>query len=1427
MLPRPKPGESEEDLLRFQSQFLAAGTSAAVQIVKKADKRKGDIEKRRDVVTLGDFPDVPPVLTPAPPKKSKFKNDHVCFTDDDPEEVLERHDRHITAVFSKIIERDTSSAAVTVPLPTGDPFPRVFHRSEIRSEEKTKCGRSIFAQLVAAKRATWDAVISQPAVGTSQQTAGVVPDNSCALTLAQDVPFKSNGQDDSKEIADSYGPCLITGEGLRGSEGEMEAQRIHEENLEKLRSMSQEKILYEQEKLLTQLEPSLVSFLKSQRSKGGIKEMCKQSQTALMRTEPQNVWAEPSKEVLDMDGSGKGEQQLEEKTMEFTEDDLPVKLQRDWIHMDTVEFEKLEWMKDLPQSRQGRMRKGMQARFSLKGDLIPPDADLPTHLGLHHHGEEAERAGYSLQELFHLSRSQVIQQRALALHVLARIIQKAKQGEFSSTLKGSVLRLLLDAGFLFLLRFSLDDSMENVIAASVHAFHALLVSSEDEEYLDKAFSWYQGSIVFPFLPNKEDDEEEDEEEEKQQQPESNATEEERRKKSKEENKPDTDVARYDVIKGLLKTKILHRLRYILEVVRPVPVVVLDTLDILTRVARHSLEACHQILDCPRLLDTVIREFLPTQWSLPAVGDREMLISLHGVPCAAAMKLLRVLVSAGRSVSARLLNKFDLKSYLSRFVVQEPQDLPLQHEEAVRLSTEAFRLWSLAAGYAQACDLYSDLYPVLVQILQSFPGLTNKCFKDSSLSQLYIQWAAAVVTLLTSVTLTAGCTAELHKHVSSGLVEKPQYPPPPVTWIQVSGLKPNLEALLKRSLQTISCSDTWQALQPLTTAYIIYLGAYYSACSRQPSVNIVQSIEEVEQLTSEVLLPFLQQPAMRHMWELLRPCSAVCNPHSCSPASESIASIVSLSCTRGKLPLSLVGLKSPFPFLTALLFLINNIVNIHKGLVSKFSCVLESRELNDYLLKSWTAESPHLTHSSAWILRHEYHLQYFALLLTRKVVVTCPEHSQHASVYHCVAMALLSRLLPGGEHLAHELLEGFIFNHELIPEGKSGGPEAADFSDILHIRADGRPMHPGSVVLSSPNPSRGTLLEEAYRHLPSIRACYLLHLAHLEMALARSKAVYEGQTYLVQSMLLPETKGPILPSDWPFLPLIVLYNKVANAETRGAVLNTLPPDLVNIVTRNLQWILLLETWRAKVLEHIPSAAKLSRLFCIFLTGGDLFLEGPVHCYTAALLSLYCQAKSLDSLQLDAPLPGLASFYDLYIDLLEQFEGVSFGDHLFGIFVLLPLQRRFSVQLRLAVFGEHVSALRVLGVPFKEFPIPLERYTSPPEDSLPLLKLYFRTLVTKALRPSWCPILYAVAVAHMNSFIFSQDNVAQEVDLARKSMLRKTWLLTDEVLKKHLIFYKLPNTDNLLGFDVYEQLPPLRQRYLDLVTEQQPSKLKAST
>ncbi|XP_063188580.1 RNA polymerase II-associated protein 1 [Chroicocephalus ridibundus] len=1425
MLSRPKPGESEADLLHFQNQFLAARASPAVKIVKKADKRKGEegstdaerppLQDCKDVVMLDDFPDTLPALTPAPPKKSKIKSACVHFEDEDPEERLESHDQHITAVFSKIIERDTSAVAVTMPVPTGDPFPRTFHRSEIKSEVKVGSGRkSIFAQKMAARRAA-ERAATTPSAAECVQIKSAAPDAPDPEGSTGEAPLPSIREDKAGDFLTSQRPCLITGEGLGSQKSEEEAQAIHKENLEKLQSMSEEEILQEQEKLLAQLDSSLVAFLKSRRSGNeSQKKELKMEQNRLEEfVESLPVAQHGVGSCLSMQESGLEESVRKEENMkvEITDDDLPVKPKKEWIHMDNVEFEKLEWMKDLPSPRQKKTKKGMQARFSLKGELIPADADLPTHLGLHHHGEEAERAGYSLQELFHLSRSQVIQQRTLALQVLGRIVQKARAGEFASSLKGSVLRLLLDAGFLFLLRFSLDDAVDNVMAASVGALQALLVSLDDEKYLDWTFSWYQGMGAFPFVPNNEEEEEEEEEE-------LNGTEKSQDKKLKDENKPDPDVARYDVVKGLLKTRIQHRLRYILEVVRPVPTVVLDILHILTHIARHSSEACSQLLDCPRLIETIVREFLPTQWDSQVAEPGCLLTSLHGVACATAMKFIRVLASGGRNATARLLNKFEMKSRLSRFIAEDPLDLLLPREEAIRLSTEAFRLWAVAAGYGQGCDLYRDLYPVLVRILQSLPELLSACRGKSPVIELLVQRATAVVTLLIYVTQTAGYTAELQAKLSSSEDTEP-IAPPPVAWNQVSGLQPFLETSLKKCLQEISQTETWQTLQPLTTTYLIYLGVYYSACSQQPSVNPIDCLEELERLTSEVLQPLLSQPAVRSMWDLLRPCSALCNPLSCSPAPESVFSIASLSCTGGKPPLSLVGSKSPFPFLTALLFLINSITHVHKGLTSKYSSVLGFRGLKDYLHQSWQTGPPSVTPSSAWILRHEYHLQYFVLALTRRMVGSCPDYTQHTSLHHCVSMALLSRLLPGSEHLAYEVLLDVAFNPEFLPEGKAGGPEAADFSDILHLGTSAKLAQPGSVAAFFSKPTRGALLRESYQNLPFIRSCYLSHFVHLQPALTRSQASYQGRNYLIQSMLLPEVKGPILPSDWPFFPLISLYNKVTNAETRGAVLNSLPLDLVNTVTWNLQWVLLLETWRAKTLQSIPTAAKLARLMCVFLTGGDLFLEAPIHCYTAALLSVYCQPKALDSLNLDAPLPGLASFHDLYISLLEQFEGVSFGDPLFGVFVLLPLQKRFSVHLRLSVFGEHTSILRALGVPLQQFPVPLERYTSPPEDNLNLLRLYFRTLVTGALRHSWCPVLYVVAVTHVNSFIFSQDSTTQEIDAARKSMLRKTWLLVDETLKKHLLYYRLLNAESPLGFDLYEQLPAMRLKYLQMVTQKE--------
>ncbi|XP_015234732.1 PREDICTED: RNA polymerase II-associated protein 1 [Cyprinodon variegatus] len=1391
MLRRPKPTDSEADLLREQERFLTSGAPSAACMVRRPDKRRGEAGDaegdadgvhgseneghQKDMVTIEDLPDQLPSLTPAPPKKSRFKASRVTFEDEDAGERLDRHDTHISAVLSKIVERDTSCAPISLPASTGLAFPKVLHRSETSSQvpsSSVKGRRSIFARQIAAQRLK-EAKAAKPSLAEALQNS------------------EPGGQILSSDSGDR--PRLVSGEGLLGTDSSVETLRIHKENQAKLEGMSQSEILEEQKKLLSQLDPRLVEFIRSRKSLNDLpSESTAEDKCSIEGSPAENVESKESYNAAVLCPSPEEVEMEEEKEPKapppLTEEDLPVKPQKEWLHMDTLEPEKLEWMRDLPSPRKKGTRKAMLARFDFTGTLIPPSEDLPTHLGLHHHGEEPERAGYSLQELFILSRSQLIQQRSLALNTLACIIAKARAGRYQSVLKGSVTSTLLDAGLLFLLRFALDDNIEGVMSAAVHALKALLVCVEDEECLDSTFSWYHGLASFPLLPSSQEEEDEEDEGLSESMKET--------AKEKEERKSDYDVARQDVVKGLLKMKLLPRLRYILEVIRPSPRVVQDILLILTRVARHSSSAASQVLDCPRLMETVMSEFLPTSWECPSSLSP---VSIYGHPLADAMKLLRVLATSGRHACARLLNSLGVRERLSCLLSAEPSELLMEPNQALGITTEAYRLWAVAASYGQASQLYIDLYPALVRSLQSASSMMSA---PHSLPFLQLNRLSALLSLLTQVTHTAGC----HEELQAGMVraqgeECP--PPPPVSWGHVSGLQPLLLGHLKAVFKGLDDPVQKDSSLTLIPAYLIYLQAYYHQLSRQTCFKPVETLQELESLTSELLLPLMCHSSVQGLMKNIRSSSVVCNDQLSLLHPEITPNLPGLACSGWRDRPGLVVPSSPFPLLAGLGLLCNTITDIHKGLSRKFAGLLLSDSVIGYL-QSCSHATPTLSHRTSWLLQHEHHVLYLLLRLAHRLVPIELEVAKHASLYHQVALVLLPWLLPGSEYLAHELLSTVIFSKDFISEGHSGGPEAVELGELrLHTQ---------------PSPSLqtvGALLREACSQLPSIRGCYLTHLAHLEQSVLTSRNVYLGRNPWISSHLLPELTGPTLPSDWPYIPLISLYERTGVSEGGGLAVEELPHGSLQAVTHCLQWLLLLEVWREEALKVVPPVAKLARLSCVFLSSSDLFLERPVQRLTWGLFRLLTRESRLDSLDLDVPPPGLASFQDLYTALLSQYEAVSFGDRLFGCWVLLPLQRRYSVSLRLAVFGEHVGMLRSLGVTMEQLSVPIERFTSPPEDSLPLLHLYFRCLVTGTLRLSWCPVLYVVALSHINSFIFSQDAAVQEVEAARMSMLRKIYYLTDEVLRNHLLLFRLPRQHLQLGFDMYEQLPTIRAKRLETV------------
>ena len=108
----------------------------------------------------------------------------------------------------------------------------------------------------------------------------------------------------------------------------------------------------------------------------------------------------------------------------------------------------------------------------------------------------------------------------------------------------------------------------------------------------------------------------------------------------------------NIFQGLLQMRFIPRLRYILDVCHPSSPVVLDILDVLIRLARHSTEAAHAVAKCPRLLDTILVNFLPSSWK--ARESSVTVNDVYGYPLAKALKLFRVLCCAGKYLADTLV-----------------------------------------------------------------------------------------------------------------------------------------------------------------------------------------------------------------------------------------------------------------------------------------------------------------------------------------------------------------------------------------------------------------------------------------------------------------------------------------------------------------------------------------------------------------------------------------------------------------------------------------------------------------------------------------------------------------------------------------------------------------------------------------------------
>ncbi|VDP87751.1 unnamed protein product, partial [Echinostoma caproni] len=351
-----------------------------------------------------------------------------------------------------------------------------------------------------------------------------------------------------------------------------------------------------------------------------------------------------------------------------------------------------------------------QARFDLNGFVVPPEAVLDVHLGLHHHGEEPERAGYTVGELFHLARSSVPAQRRLALSGLAASLVQSRRGRhvphLAPSYAPSLIHGLLAApefsnqsdanngtndvsggggsggGIAFLLRWCLDEAVSALTSVStaaagvsdtgsaagislgllvecVRGFACLLSDTLGETYLARALAWSSSWLSPPFLATRAHFS-------KRRQTLPGVT----MRKLDPESEEDVDHSKAmcrDPVRFLFtESQLTRRLAWVLADGRGRPrarlsadAVGLWLPAMLIRGVRHSAELAYKIFSTPELFITLRDNFLPeleTHMNHGASLSRPISLSeAYNLPLPSVLQLFRITMMSSPSIRLTMVN----------------------------------------------------------------------------------------------------------------------------------------------------------------------------------------------------------------------------------------------------------------------------------------------------------------------------------------------------------------------------------------------------------------------------------------------------------------------------------------------------------------------------------------------------------------------------------------------------------------------------------------------------------------------------------------------------------------------------------------------------------------------------------------------------
>lgn len=462
--------------------------------------------------------------------------------------------------------------------------------------------------------------------------------------------------------------------------------------------------------------------------------------------------------------------------------ELPIKLeevyQGNWVNMNKLEFDKLAWIMQENRTKVESIKgSSKQARFNIEGKLViqskgdKESVDIvPTHLGLHHHGDEPDMAGYTIEELLCYLNSSYERQRVLAMNVLGNIVIWAHKSSYDNIFDLNITPLILNEALLTV-RVNLDSPNETTVIHALRCLHAFICNTNiDEILLDRAFFLFlqSPSKNLWLEPNCWSD----------------------------KNDPnysclpdmsffpddmsDGDCVKKDPIVALVeRTELITRLRYLLETKLfkgNIDHTIEDCIfDILIRIARHSPRMCSYLSGYPYLLQAIQETFLPMVITSSALEMRR--------PSVKALKFIRIIASAdlenddsaaadkeggGQSLTSGVLTTVSsslnwqlsslLPVLLSYIYIEPMTENEAMIEHCMQISIETLRCWSvflqLKSIKDEATNYFAGVIPNVKRHVDSIKSLDAiERGEDGKINIYDWQYATGLINVLNKLSRT--------------------------------------------------------------------------------------------------------------------------------------------------------------------------------------------------------------------------------------------------------------------------------------------------------------------------------------------------------------------------------------------------------------------------------------------------------------------------------------------------------------------------------------------------------------------------------------------------------------------------------------------------------------------------------------------------